>query len=185
MTDLAEAFASFRSSAWRLEARDHYEVPEYDAELEAFLAGRPRPPRTDGWQATVEGAIQRGAEIGRVRLVGRPITDYTRFEFELYRENVGWGEDVRIVDRAWLDESWAVAPDVWLFDDELAFRQDYTDDGRYLGASPVDPAPVVDIRRVVIATSVPASEYHLTDPPPPPPWRDPASASPLPNVAHR
>lgn len=123
MTTLAEAFKSFQHSAWRLEARDTYLVSEYDDQLEAFLAGRPMPPRADGWTQLVQAAIARGARIGRIRLVGHPISDYTRFEFALYPENVQFGEDVRIVDRTWLDDSWVAAPDVWLFDDQLAFRQ--------------------------------------------------------------
>lgn len=160
MTTLADAFADFRTSAWRLEARDDYDVPEYADELAAFLAGRPRLPRSDGWEDVVRDAARRSAHIGRVRLVGRPVTDYTRFEFMLYEDNVAWGEDVRIAERAWLDDSWSDAPDVWLFDDVIAFRQDYTEDGRYVGANQVDPGPVVDMRRRLLEVAVPLADYR-------------------------
>lgn len=96
MTTLADAFESFQLSAWR---RDTYLVAEYDDQLEAFLADQPMPPRVDGRAEVVQAATARGARIGRTRLVGHPITDYTRFEFALYPENVEFGEDVRIVDR--------------------------------------------------------------------------------------
>lgn len=162
MTTLADAFTSYRSSAWRLEARDEYDVPEYADELSAFLAGRPRPPRSDGWEDVVRDAVRRGARIGRVRLVGHPVSDYTRFEFALYEDNVAWGEDVLIADRAWLDDSWSSAADVWLFDDQIAFRQDYTDDGRYLGATQVDPGPVREMRRLLNAIAVPLADYRLS-----------------------
>lgn len=178
MTTLIEAFASFRTSAWRLEARDDYNVPEYGAELSAFLSGRPRPPRSDGWQEVVQAAVGRGAHIGRVRVVGRPLTDYTRFEFALYAQNVTWGEDVRIVDRAWLDASWSAAPDVWLFDDQLAFRQDYTADGSYVGTAEVEADMIREIRRILVAASVPMSEYRLKEQPAPRP--DTAPVGPLP-----
>ncbi|MQA61620.1 MAG: hypothetical protein GEU86_08995 [Actinophytocola sp.] len=178
MTTLADAFASFRTSAWRLEARDDYDVPEYADELSAFRAGLPRPPRSDGWKDIVQGAVWRGAHIGRVRLVGRPISDYTRFEFALYEENVAWGEDVRLADRTWLDGSWADAPDVWLFDDEIAFRQDYTDEGRYLGASRIDAGPVREMRRLTLAAAVPLADFRLTDAPLPRPESAPAAALP-------
>lgn len=171
---LPDAFSSFRHSAWRLEARDTYLVPEYDDQLNAFLTGRPLPPRADGWADVVQAAAARGARIGRVRLVGRPISDYTRFEFALYPENVQFGENVRIVDRSWLDGSWSVAPDVWLFDDHIAFRQRYSEDGAYLGAEEIDPAPVLEVQRTLLTHAVPLAEYHLTEVPAP----MPASAVP-------
>jgi hypothetical protein len=179
MTSLAEAFESFRHSAWRLEARDTYLVAEYDDQLVAFLAGEPMPARTDGWADVVQAATARGARIGRIRLVGHPISDYTRFEFALYPENVAFGEDVRIVDRTWLDGSWSAAPDVWLFDDELAFRQRYSDEGAYLGAEQVDADPVLEMRRLLASYAVPLAEYRLTEVPAPRP------ATALPSVLPR
>jgi hypothetical protein len=164
---LAEAFQSFRHSAWRLEARDYYVVDEYAAQIQAFQAGRPMPPRTDGWAEVMHGATTRGARVGRVRLVGHPVTDYTRWEFAIYPDNVQLGEDVQIVDRDWLDESWTAAPDVWLFDDHLAFRQRYTDDGVYLGAEQIDAAPVREMRDLLAALAVALHEYRLADIPAP------------------
>ncbi|RJQ74177.1 hypothetical protein D5S17_23185 [Pseudonocardiaceae bacterium YIM PH 21723] len=181
MTTLADAFGSFTQSAWRLEARDVYVVEEYDEQLDAFLNGRPLPARQDGWAEVVQAAVGRGAQIGRVRLVGHPITDYTRFEFELYPENVSVGEDVRIVDRTWLDGSWSAAPDVWLFDDRIAFRQLYSDEGHYLGAEEVDAEPVREIRRLLASYSVPLAEYSLTKVPAPRP--ETAYPSVLPRAA--
>lgn len=169
MTTLAEAFESFQHSAWRLEARDTYCVAEYNDQLKAFLAGQPMPPRADGWAEVVQAATARGARIGRTRLVGHPITNYTQFEFALYPENVRFGEDVQIVDRTWLDASWAAAPDVWLFDDRLAFRQHYSDEGTYLGAELIDESPVREMRQVLSTYAVPVAEYRLTEVPAPQP----------------
>jgi uncharacterized protein DUF6879 len=169
MTTLVEAFESFQHSAWRLEARDTYLVAEYDDQLKAFMAGQPMPPRVDGWAEVVQAATARGARIGRIRLVGYPITDYTRFEFALYPQNVQCGEDVRIVDRTWLDGSWAAAPDVWLFDDQVAFRQQYSDEGAYLGAEPLDAGSVREMRQVLSTYAVPVAEYQLSEVPAPRP----------------
>lgn len=180
MTTLAEAFEAFEQSAWRLEARDTYLVPEYDEALAAFLAGRPLPPRTDGWADVVRIAARRGARVSRIRLVGHPITDYTRFEFALYPENVKFGEDVRIVDRTWLDGSWAAAPDAWLFDDRLAFRQVYSDAGEYLGAEQIAAESVSEMRRLLSSYAVPLAEYRLTEVPAPRP--ESAVPTPLPKV---
>jgi hypothetical protein len=165
VTALVEAFASFETSAWRLEARDTYSVRVYDDALAAFLAGQSMPPRTDGWAEVVAGARSRGAEIGRVRLIGHPITDYTRFEFALYPDNVAFGEDVRIVDRTWLHGSWAAAPDVWLFDDRQAFLLHYGDDGAFLGVDETDAVAAGELRDAVADYAVPLARYDLASPP--------------------
>jgi hypothetical protein len=169
MTTLAEAFESFQRSAWRLEARDTYQVAEYDDQLAAFRDGQPLPPRLDGWEDVVHAATGRGAQIGRIRLVGRPITTYTRFEFVLYRENVEFGERVEVVDRSWLDTSWITAPDVWLFDDEVAFQQLYSDEGAYLGAEEVDAASVRQMRQLLSVFAVPLNKFQLDRVPAPRP----------------
>jgi len=183
MTSIAEAFASFSREAWRLEARDLYRVPEYDEQIAAWQAGEPMPPRQDGWDEVLRDSAARGARISRTRLVGHPLTDYTCWEFELYRDNVELGEDIRVVDRTWLDGSWAHASDVWLFDDQLAFRQDYAADGTYLGATEIDPTQAIAMRRALAPISVPAAEYRLTDIPTPRP-ESTAPAEPLPGAAH-
>lgn len=178
--NIAEAFASFTREAWRLEARDLYRVPEYDEQIAAWLAGQPMPPRRDGWDAVLRDASGRGARISRTRLVGHPLTEYTRWEFELYRENVELGEDIRVVDREGLDDTWASASDVWLFDDQLAFRQDYDDDGTYRGAVEIDPAQALAMRRALAPVAVPVTEYRLADdiPTPRPESTTPAASLP-------
>lgn len=165
--NIADAFDAFTSEAWRLEARDVYVVDEYADQLDAFLAGRELPPRRDGWADVMHSATRHGARVGRTRLVGHPITDYTRFEFLLYRENVELGEDVRVVDRGWLDDSWTDVPDLWLFDDQWAFQQHYSHDGVYLGAEQVAAEPVRALRHALESYAVPVSEYALADVPAP------------------
>lgn len=167
--NIAEAFDSFTHEAWRLEARDLYVVDEYAEQFSAFLDGCELPSRRDGWAELMNAATKRGARIGRIRLVGHPITDYTRFEFLLYQENAELGEDVRIVDRMWLDDSWSDAPDLWLFDDRIAFRQRYSDEGVYLGAEEVHPEPVKAMRRTLATAAVPVADYQLAEVPSPRP----------------
>ena len=159
--DLGRWFAEFRRYAWRLEVLDDYSGTDGDDEVEAYQrtgAVAPRRPE-DAWRRTIEAARARGATIGRVRLVGHPLTDYTKFELAAYTDNVALGEDVRILDRRRLDESWDDAPDVWLFDDVAAFRMIYGDRGAFLGAEPVDPGPIVHARALVEPLSVPLRDY--------------------------
>lgn len=171
MTSLVEMFDQFQRDAWRLEARDTYSVAGEETRIEQFLRDGTVPRKTienNEWLATVAAARARGASIGRVRLVGHPITTYTRFEFAAYPDNVAIGEDVRVVDRAWLDESWDQAPDFWIFDSETVFVQTYDHDGAYLGAERAgDVEPYIELREMVSALAVPLADYHLADLPAP------------------
>ncbi|MGO9822467.1 MAG: DUF6879 family protein [Solirubrobacteraceae bacterium] len=90
-------------SAFRVEARDRYDVDHEGEEFAAFLEGknsRPRAADSDPWLALVGAGRARRRVIERVRIVSEPLTDYTRFEFAAQRDNVDAGEKVRVVPRA-------------------------------------------------------------------------------------
>jgi hypothetical protein len=171
MTNIADMFEQFRHDAWRLEARDTYRVADEQERIQQFMRTGIAPRKTienNSWMATIAAAQARGAHMGRVRLVGHPITPYTRFEFAAYCDNVAAGEDVRVVDRAWLDDSWQDAPDFWIFDSKTVFIQNYDHDGTYLGAELVhDARPYVELRERIAALAVPLVNYQLADIPAP------------------
>src|SRR5579859_572287 len=95
-------FERFERSAFRIEARDHYDVANERDEFAAFLEGRPLPPRSpesDRWLSLVAAHNAAGRLIERVRIVSQPLTDYTRYEFAAYRDNIAAGEKVRVLPR--------------------------------------------------------------------------------------
>lgn len=141
--------------------------PVRTADFDDFLAGRPVAARTlenSWWLANVAASRAADKYIGRVRLVGHPITAYTRFECDSYPENIAAGEEVRVLDRKWLgpdDAAWT-HQDFWLFDDEIAVLQHYDSTGRFLGVERAgDVAPFVEIMTRAMRLSVPFGEYQL------------------------
>jgi hypothetical protein len=166
--ELDHLYKSFTTYAWRLEARDVYGVPEENTRLQAFLEGRelPRSDSKDAWSQMTAAAAAAERPFARVRMVGRPVTDYTRWEFSVYPENIRAGEEVRVLDRTWLDADdefgtlWNT--DFWLFDDTTAVVQNYADDGRYLGPTLAEDArPYVQLRARALELSVPYNEFTL------------------------
>jgi hypothetical protein len=164
---LGDMFGRFERTAWRYEGRDTYLVAGEEQRIATFLRGEPLPRKTrenNGWIATLEDIRARGATIGRVRVVGRPVTDYTRFEFAAYPDNVRAGEDVQVIDRAALAPEWTGVPDFWLFDDEIVFVQHFDSDGVFLGADrAVDAAPFVEVRRLLVGHTTALAHYELTN----------------------
>lgn len=168
MTGLADLFGNFRRDAWRLEALDTYNIPRERNKIAEYLrTGRVAP--SPDWVATIRAASARGARVGRVRLVGWPLTDYTRFEYAAYANNSAAGEDIRLVDRRWLDDSWNAAPDFWLVDDQ-AWLMRYDRTGAFLGVDLApDAAPYIELRARIEPLSVPLAEYALGEIPAPRP----------------
>jgi len=163
--DFYARFERFERSAFRLEARDRYNVPDEQETLAAFLDGQQLPPRTpgnDSWLALVAAATASGRTIERVRIAARPLSDYTRFEFAAYPENIAAGEKIRVLERGLrqgTDRTWA-DDDFWIFDDETVVLLRYHEDGRFLRA---EQAGNVDaylvIRQRALALSVDFADF--------------------------
>ena len=59
-------FRKFRKSAFRLETRDHYAMPDEEEEFQQYLAGeKPDPDLWYPWLDTVSSAVQ--ADVRRQR----------------------------------------------------------------------------------------------------------------------
>ncbi|MEV1294902.1 DUF6879 family protein [Pseudonocardia sp. NPDC049635] len=165
--ELGRMYDLFTDYAWRYEGRDLYTVEGEQERIDAFLRSGSVPRKTrhnNSWIRIVEDVRARNASIGRVRVVGRPLTDYTRFEFAAYPDNIAAGEDVQVVEREYLDPAWSAVPDFWLFDDATAFIQHFDDYGHFLGAERVEHiAPFVEIRRMLTepGRTVSAEHYSL------------------------
>jgi hypothetical protein len=132
----------FTSSAFRLELRQVYTMPDEVDDLRAFERGELPPPDYHyGWLDTVAEAKKAGKTMRRVRVVARPLSFYTRWEFVWgYAYNARAGEDIRILDIT--DGTGPELPDhdFWLFDDvtvvKLLYRPDGTQIGRELVEAP-------------------------------------------------
>lgn len=115
-----ELFDSFRASAFHLETRQEYRVPEEAALLRAYAEGRSLAdsPEAEEWLAYVRGVVAGGRKVQRVHVVELPLSDYLRYEFSFYQLSVGAGEEVRIAERAADPRLAGMRSDFWLFDAE-------------------------------------------------------------------
>ncbi len=153
-------FERFERSAFRIEARDRYDVENERDQFAAFLEGKPLPPRSaenDPWLSLVAAHTAAGRLIERVRIVSQPLTDYTRYEFAAYRDNIAAGEKVRVVPRSALaadDQRWA-SEDFWSFDDELVALLSYDEEGRFLGAQQAeDTTPYLEAKQRALSIAI-------------------------------
>ncbi|MGH3824288.1 MAG: DUF6879 family protein [Pseudonocardiaceae bacterium] len=155
-------FDSYQREAFRLETLPSYGVDSEQDEYEKFLAtGKLDIPDDDPWLVRVRHFRQTGRWIGRVHVIRRPLTDYLRHEFAVYRHTVEAGEDVRILDLTDQRDPGLPAQDFWLFDDTAIVCMDYDVDGTQLRRELleyVDPAPYVAWKRLALEHAEPFTE---------------------------
>jgi hypothetical protein len=155
---------SYKHTAWRLEVRDNYADPGEAEHVARFLAGE---PADDSWMEDWMGLILRrtleGQQIGRVRVVSEPWSDYTRFGLNLSRLNVAAGEDIRYMSRDQAKELELPEYDFWLLDSHKMCILRHDEHDVLLGADIVtDPAIVVEhtyYRDVARRFAIPRAEY--------------------------
>ncbi len=163
--DFGRLFETFTATAFRLETLAWYNVPEEAESLRCWREGKPPPSwqKEREWLRMVADATAAGKSMQRVRIVRQPLSDYTRMELEWgYPDNIASGEDIRILE---IKDAAGVAGmldhDYWLFDDAIAVRLEYSDDGSFV--RPVEISDVVPYRRcrsVVMARAVAFHSYR-------------------------
>jgi hypothetical protein len=163
MSDLPSWLSTFRQSAFRLETRDHYDVPQESDWFQAFLRGEGIPeltPENDSWLKLVHGHCRSGKRMQRVHIVSQPLTDYCRFELSLCVASVAAGEEIRIIERGQLPELVDMREDFWLFDDQAAIVLDYDENGRFLGTKEVEDLTLYrEVARITLTHSIHLDEY--------------------------
>jgi hypothetical protein len=133
MSDLFWWLQHFKHSAFRLETRPVYTVPQEVELLERFRNGEEVSLGPDHpWVVRVKAATAAGKTMQRVRVISNPLTEYERLELSLYPYSIDAGEDIRIMVGGAVDHTGF--PDFWLFDDQVAIILHYSIDGRFLEA---------------------------------------------------
>lgn len=162
---LSVLFDAFERSVFRLEALDVYNVPSDADRLSQFLAGEAMSPRTvenDSYLQRTARLAASGRSLSRVHAVGRPLTDYVRYELAAYAGNVEAGEQVLIADRdAHADGLVKLDEDFWLFDDRTVALMRYEPDGTFVEV--VDASDrlehFLELRDLAVAAAIPYGQF--------------------------
>ena len=135
-------FRTFEHTAFRLETRDQYNAPVEDEPLRQFVAGeQPDMAWFTNWLTSIRTATAQGRRFRRVRVVTRPLTDYSRFGHFCAGYTNEAGEDIRYLDRA--DAGALPDYDYWLFDSCKLVRMHFAEDGAFLGGEVVEEPAVI------------------------------------------
>jgi hypothetical protein len=159
-------FETYQRSAFRLETRQIYHIPDEQDQFHQFLRGEPGGVDEDSleWEALVRANVVAGKTMQRAKLVRRPFTDYTRWLMaDGVPYNINAGEDYRIVD---ITERELDLPDLdfWLFDESIVMLLHFNEDDTFREQEILENPPGLEQyltwRDYALEHSVPFSEYR-------------------------
>jgi hypothetical protein len=127
-------FRDVEHTAYRLEVRTSYGIPEEDEPYRRFLTGEdPGLEWFEPWLDLMREETAKGKRVERVRVIDTPPSDYLRFELWGTPYNLAAGEDIRYLAR---DQAVALdlpTYDYWLFDSHILARLQFGEHDRFLG----------------------------------------------------
>jgi hypothetical protein len=162
LDDLIRIADSSTTSAFRLETLPQYLVPQEVDELAQWRAGV-RELRRTAWLTQVRESTERGYRRYRARILDYPLCEYSEFELFGYQANQAAGEEIYVADRASNVELDDLHVDFWLYDDEIAIRMIYDDEGHFIRPEVLnDIQRYRDIRDRALRHTVELDEYLRT-----------------------
>jgi hypothetical protein len=161
MPDLAWWLENFKESAFRLERRPNYNMPEEAEMLAAFKRGeRVQLPEDHPWPPLVKRQCSTGKIMQRARGVSKPPTEYERFELSLYPHSVEAGEQIHVYERGSIPEIFLYELDFWLFDNHTVYILNYDTEGHFLGTEQAyDVVTYRRIRDLALERSIPLADF--------------------------
>ncbi|MBB1245759.1 hypothetical protein GL263_19670 [Streptomyces durbertensis] len=159
-----EFFDSFEREAWRFEAQPTYTMPREQGSVARFLRGEGKPADHNArWHERVRRYVGSGRNVGRVRIVRRPLTDYQRYQFAWgIPGNIRAGEDIRVLDVTEDDHGLPLnGRDWWMFDETRLVHLNFRPDGAQINRETYsgDLAPYRTWKQVALQHAVPFEEY--------------------------
>lgn len=163
LDDLGRIGREAKESAFRLEALPQYLVPKEAERFAMWNAGKPIPPRTPE-NSELLARLQRDAARGfrryRVHILDQPLTSYLRFELYLYLDSVAVGSEIYVIERDDHSDLTDLHEDFWLYDDEIAVRMIYDDEGHFLYPELIDDIdPYREMRDTALCHSESLTDY--------------------------
>lgn len=156
-------FDGFEREAFRFETQPKYTMPNEAASLEKFLRGESKPVDHNGrWHERVRGYVDAGKWIGRVRVIGQPLTEYQRYQLAWgIPGNVAAGEDIRILDVTEQDLGLPIGQDWWMLDEAEVVHLNYRPDGTQINREVVegDIESYRRWKRIAFEAAIPFAEY--------------------------
>jgi len=107
------------------------------------------------WWNFLELKQKEGVVAQRVRLVRKPITKYTEYSLEIFKETIKYGDEIRILPEEKITSDLEKLKDFWLIDDSVVLDMKYSKIGEYLGFKVIDDMkPYLKAKKYLLENSI-------------------------------
>lgn len=139
--DFNQLFRTFDHTAFRLEVRESYNAPREVESFRRFRAGDPVDMSwAETWHSMIREATAQGRRFARVRVVGVPLSDYSRFGLWAAQFTSNAGEDIRYLSRDVAERLDLPNHDYWLFDSRKLALMHFGEEDRFQGGEVIEDA---------------------------------------------
>ncbi|MDB5258977.1 MAG: hypothetical protein JWO73_185 [Candidatus Taylorbacteria bacterium] len=167
MDQISLYFDQAQKSLFRFEGLQDYTAMDGEEIVRHFIETgslQIRPEDTEWWQE-MRKKRERGIRTSRVRLVTKPLNDYTRWELAAHAAASAYsGDDIRVVESDRFRELFPEQfPDFWMIDDAYVFLLEYGPRGMHLGSVMADEKDVpkyIEYKNMLMEDSVKIAEYE-------------------------
>ena len=152
-------------SVFRYEGLQDYSAEDGQESVREFMKSGKLPfiSSESKWWQDIKLKNEQGIKTCRVRMVEKPLTDYTKMELALHVQSALFSsEDIRIIEKDIILSMATQLEDFYLVDDEHLFVLKYGPNGKYLGSSLVSGNVVKEYlgyKKKMIDLSIPVYEY--------------------------
>jgi len=159
-------FEKATKSLFRFEGLQDYTAMDGEEEISHFIktgALLTKPQDVD-WCRNMKLKNERGMFTGRVRMVVKPLNNYTKWELAWHKAAAEFsGDDIRIIDEDSFKAIFPKAlPDFWMMDDKHVFTLVYGPQGKFIRGEQVPDDQVgeyINYKNTLIYNSVHVREY--------------------------
>ena len=168
LVEMEKAWRKSLHSIFRLEALPIYRVPE---DLIIFEKWKKGEPVIDGgfqeWFKFLEETKKRGVTMQRVRIVPLPLSDYMKYEIDVWKHSTKHGEQFLFLESDSYKElvkQFNFKPkDFWMFDDKILIIFHYDQRGDFLREEPIQDKQIIkqyaDLKKKLLEKAIPMKQF--------------------------
>lgn len=166
MDPALKSIAEAKKSIFRFEGLQDYSAEDGEEFVRTYIEKGifTIQPKDNSWCKDMKQRIERGVKAQRVRLVLKPLNDYTRAELAWHKAVAEFtGDDIRVIEEKDFKE---IAPDgladYWMTEDTNVFILNYGPQGKYLSCMRIPESQVkkyIELKNKLLDESVSILKY--------------------------
>lgn len=164
---MLSAWKKVRKNIFRLESLPKYNVPEDLVLFKKWKKGKLNVNFDfKDWFKNLEKIKKKGIKIQRVRILPLPLSNYTKYEIDVWKHSIKYGEKIYFIkskNYQKIKKSLHFKPkDFWAFDDKIVVIFYYNKKGNFIKEELISKAKINNyksLKRKLLQNSIPMKHF--------------------------